>query len=108
VKYVLFYGGPMAAGHHEIPRPEGETDAALLQHIMRLFPEHRKRLDAFHADGRLLMVGTFTDPLADGSMAVFVSREAAEEFVQGDPFIVQGAIRSWRILEWNEVMTPDG
>ncbi|HYY04955.1 MAG TPA: hypothetical protein VE997_00155 [Candidatus Limnocylindria bacterium] len=31
--------------------------------------------------GALLMVGTFGDPQAEGSMAIFSSREAAEEFV---------------------------
>jgi uncharacterized protein YciI len=107
VKYVLFYGGAMAAGHHEQPQPEGETAAARMQRIMRVFPDHRKRLDQFHAAGTLLMVGAFANPLADGSMGVFTTREAAEEFVREDPFMLAGVMRSWRIIEWNESLVPD-
>ena len=35
------------------------------------FPAHKSRLDEFHARGDLLMVGTFGDPQAQGSMAIF-------------------------------------
>ncbi len=70
------------------------------------FPAHKERLDAFHARGDLLMVGTFADPQKDGSMAVFKTREAAEEFVAGDPFVLEGVVRSWQIREWNEILAP--
>jgi len=45
---------------------------------------HRAWLDDFYAGGLLLMAGPFANP-ADGYMSVFTSREAAEEFIQGDP-----------------------
>lgn len=32
------------------------------------------------------MIGTFSNPQEEGSMAVFTSREAAEEFVKDDPY----------------------
>lgn len=70
------------------------------------FPAHKARLDAFHASGALLMVGTFGDPLTQGSMGIFTSRESAEEFVAGDPFVINGVIEAWRIWEWNEVLAP--
>ena len=66
------------------------------------FPAHLARLREFHSRGELLMVGTFADPQEDGSMSIFASREAAEEFVNEDPFRLNGVIRGWRILEWNE------
>ena len=47
----------------------------------------------FHARGDLLMVGTFADPETQGSMAIFETREAAEESVVGDPFVKKA---SWR------------
>jgi uncharacterized protein len=50
------------------------------------------------------MIGTFADPQQEGSMAVFTSRASAEEFVRGDPFVVNGVVRSWQIREWNEVL----
>lgn len=71
------------------------------------FPAHSARLDDFHARGTLLMVGTFADP-QEGSMSIFASREAAEEFVEGDPFVLNGVIRNWQIREWDEVLVPDG
>jgi len=52
----------------------------------------------------LLMIGTFADPQQDGSMAIFTTRGAAEEFVKGDPFVLHGVVRLWRILEWNEAL----
>jgi uncharacterized protein YciI len=70
------------------------------------FPAHRLRLDEFQARGVLLMVGTFADPQKDGSMAIFTNRDAAEEFVAGDPFVLHGVVRAWRILQWNEILAP--
>jgi uncharacterized protein len=67
------------------------------------FPAHRARLDEFHDRGTLLMVGTFGNPQEEGSMAIFASREAAEEFVKGDPFVLNGVVRAWHIREWNEI-----
>jgi uncharacterized protein len=70
------------------------------------FPAHRARLDEFHGRGVLLGVGTFGDPQSQGSMAIFTTREAAEEFVKGDPFVLNGVVRDWQIREWNEVLAP--
>ncbi|HVS43514.1 MAG TPA: YciI family protein [Candidatus Dormibacteraeota bacterium] len=35
-------------------------------------------------------------------MPDLASREAAEEFVEDDPFVLKGAIARWHIREWNE------
>jgi uncharacterized protein len=70
------------------------------------FPAHKARYEAFHARGDLLMLGTFADPQRDGSMAIFRTREAAEEFATGDPFVVNGVVRNWQVREWNEVLVP--
>jgi uncharacterized protein YciI len=37
-------------------------------------------------------------------MAVFTSREAAEEFAKEDPFVINGVVRDWRVCEWMEVL----
>ena len=68
------------------------------------FPEHKARLDEFAARGELLMVGTFADPIADGSMSVFSTRDAAERFVAGDPFVINGVVGGYEIKQWNETM----
>ena len=72
----------------------------------RHYPEHRTRVEDFHARGLLQLVGTFADVQADGSMSVFTTRAAAEEFVGGDPFVRRGVVSSWRILEWHEALDP--
>jgi uncharacterized protein len=65
------------------------------------FPAHLARLDEFEAAGTLLLVGTFGDPQAQGSMAIFTTREAAEAFVAGDPFVHEGVVRSYEIRDWD-------
>jgi uncharacterized protein YciI len=41
-------------------------------------------------------------------MAIFPTREAAESFVIGDPFVVNGVVKSYEIREWHETLTADG
>jgi uncharacterized protein YciI len=68
-------------------------------------PAHKARLDEFHERGLLLMVGTFANPQEEGSMSVFTTREGAEEFVAGDPFVLKGVVKSYSIREWNEILS---
>jgi uncharacterized protein len=89
VKYALFY----------------ESADDVLSKAPAHFPAHKARLDDFHARGVLLMVGTFGDP-QEGSMAIFTTRDAAEEFVREDPFVLNGVVRDWHIREWDEVLAP--
>jgi uncharacterized protein YciI len=65
------------------------------------FPAHRARLDEFEARGELLLVGTFGDPQAEGSMAIFTDRAAAEAFVHEDPFVLNGVVSGYEIRDWN-------
>ena len=67
------------------------------------FNEHRKRWEEYLRDGTLLAIGSFVDP-REGSMGVFRTREDAEEFVAGDPFVLNGVVKNWSIREWNEVL----
>ena len=69
------------------------------------FPAHKARLEEFHQRGDLLQVGVFGDPQAQGSMAVFRTREAAEEFAAGDPFVINGVVNEVEIRDWNEILT---
>lgn len=89
MRYVVLYASADDVAHRAPPH----------------FPAHKARLDAFHARGDLLMVGTFGDPQKEGSMAVFRAREAAEEFVAGDPFVLHGVVSGYEIRDWNEVLT---
>jgi uncharacterized protein len=87
-KYVLLY----------------ESSENVLEKAPQYFPAHSERVDEFHARGALTLVGAFADPQEHGSMAVFRTREAAEEFVAGDPFVLNGVVRRWEIREWHEVL----
>jgi uncharacterized protein YciI len=69
------------------------------------FAAHRAHWAAFVERGDLVMIGTFADAQRDGSMAIFRTREAAEAFVEADPFVLNGVVEAWRILGWNEVLT---
>ena len=89
MKYVLFY--------------ESADDVA--SNAPAHFPAHKARLDEFHARGDLLLVGTFADPQKDGSMSVFRTREAAEEFAREDPFVLNGVVRRWELREWKEALS---
>jgi uncharacterized protein YciI len=72
-----------------------------LARAREVFPRHSDYAARFGESGDLLLIGTFADPVADGSMGVFVSRDAAERFVAGDPFVTEGVVAEWRILDWN-------
>jgi hypothetical protein len=71
------------------------------------FPAHVARWHEFAGRGELLMIGTFANAQEDGSMGIFTTREAAEEFVRGDPFVRHGVVRKWTIREWNEALVPE-
>jgi uncharacterized protein len=67
------------------------------------FAAHRARWSEFQDRGILLLIGPFSDQ--SGALAVFTTREAAEEFAQSDPFVVNGVVSSWQIREWNEALS---
>ena len=66
------------------------------------FEAHTAKADEFHARGTLRMYGTFGDGVAQGSMAIFTTREDAERFVAEDPFVQHGVVASYEIREWDE------
>lgn len=67
------------------------------------FPGHKARIDEFARRGLLLMVGPWANP-AEGALGIFTTREAAEEFVQGDPFVQNGVVGRVTFKDWNEVL----
>ena len=67
---------------------------------------HSARGQSFHERGTLIAYGPFANPVEEGSMAVFTTREAAQEFASGDPFVINGVVRTWMIREWDEAFLP--
>ncbi len=70
------------------------------------YAAHSARVDEFARRGELLMVGTFDEPMNGEAMGIFTTREAAEEFIAGDPFVVNGVVAGWAVRPWNEVLRP--
>ena len=85
VKYVVFY----------------EVAEGGMARVPENYPAHHARNLEFQSRGLLLMTGPFAVP-SEGAMAIFTSRAAAEEFIQGDPFVLNGVVGRWDIREWNE------
>ena len=89
MKFVLFYESADDVGAKARP----------------VFAAHQAHWSEFLAAGSLLMIGTFGNPQDEGSMAVFTTREAAEEFARTDPFVLHGVVRRWHVQAWNEVLS---
>jgi len=79
-----------------------ETAPDAMPKLREHFPAHRARLDDFHARGLLIAAGPMGNP-PDGALGIFTTREAAEEFIAGDPFVINGLVKSWRLVEWKAV-----
>jgi uncharacterized protein YciI len=79
----------------------GEPSGATMETIMSVYPRHKVVVDKYIAKGEVIGIGPFADR---GNMAIFKTREAAEEFVKEDPFILEGLVKSFTIREWNDTM----
>jgi uncharacterized protein len=90
VKYVMRY----------------ELAADGMARVGELFPQHEALWHRFREEGTLLAIGPMADP-TQGAMGIFSTRQAAEAFVAADPFVTEGVVGRWEILEWNEVLLPE-
>ena len=69
--------------------------------------EHLARWAEFGRRGELVMIGPFANAQEEGAMGIFTTREAAEKFVRGDPFVLNGVVRNWFIRDWIEALVPE-
>ena len=81
----------------------GESSGASIEDIMNVYPRHKVIVDKFTQTGELIGVGPFADL---GNMAIFKTREAAEQFIKEDPFILEGLVKSVAIRDWKDTMLP--
>ena len=77
----------------------GESSGASMDQIMQVYPRHKAVVDKFIQRGDVIGIGPFTDR---GNMAIFRTREAAEQFTKEDPFILEGLVKSFKIREWGD------
>ena len=79
----------------------GESSGATMEQVMAVYPRHKAFVDTLIARGEVIGIGPFADR---GNMAIFRTRAAAEEFVKGDPFTLEGLVKSYVIRDWNDNM----
>lgn len=79
----------------------GEPSGATMETIMGVYPRHKVIVDKYVAQGEVIGIGPFGDK---GNMAIFKTREAAEQFITEDPFILEGLVKSVVIHDWNDTM----
>ncbi|HRC87297.1 MAG TPA: YciI family protein [Thermoanaerobaculia bacterium] len=92
--YVVFFD----IDYPSIPAAIADAPAALMA--------HKQRAQAWQEQGKLVMAGAFQDTPEGrlNSMAVLTSREAAEDFAAGDPFVLSGKVLRWQVREWNNML----
>ena len=71
------------------------------ERVMATYPRHRAYLDEVAKDGEILLIGPLLPAPGNGALAVFRSREAAEGFPTGDPFVLEGLAGPLPIQEWD-------
>jgi uncharacterized protein YciI len=79
----------------------GEPSGASMEAIMTVYPRHKNLVDEFIAQGVVIGIGPFLDR---GNMAIFKTRDAAEQFTKQDPFFLEGLVKSYTVREWNDTL----
>lgn len=89
--YLLFY--EIVDGYAEKRAPFREQH---LQYARQAFER-----------GELVLAGALAEPL-DGAVLVFrgPTPQFAEAFAKGDPYVINGLIKSWRVRKWMTVIPP--
>jgi len=82
----------------------GEPSGVTMEVIMSVYPRHKLVVDKYINRGDVIGIGPFADR---GNMAIFRTREAAEEFVREDPFILEGLVKSYVIHDWKDDLLPE-
>ena len=67
------------------------------------FREQHLELARESADRGELILGGSLDP-ADIALIIFKDKISAEVFVERDPYISNGLVKSWQIRKWNSVV----
>ena len=81
----------------------GTSAGKAREEIMAIYPRHKAFMEPLIARGELVGIGPFTDP-EGGNMGLFRTREAAEAFSKLDPFLLEGAVKEYKIKEWGDSM----
>jgi uncharacterized protein YciI len=86
------------------------TRYASLEQVQAEAPEtlaaHIQRTRQFHESGRLVMAGAFIDRPEQNisTMAVLITPTDAQEFADGDPFVLAEMVISQDIRQWGNIL----
>ncbi len=78
-----------------------ETGTTPVEAFRTAFPRHKAVMDPLIEQKEVLGVGTFNGG-KNGSMAIFKNREAAEAFVNKDPFVTEGLVVKYTVHDWDD------
>jgi uncharacterized protein len=81
----------------------GESSGAAMETIMAVFPRHKVVAEKYINNGDIIGMGPF---VGGGSMTIFKTLAAAEQFVKEDPFILEGLVKSFVLKEWKDELLP--
>jgi len=81
----------------------GESSGATMDEVWSVYPRHKLVVDKYIEKGDVIGIGPFTDR---GNMAIFKTRAAAERFVNEDPFILEGLVKTFAIRDWDDNLLP--
>jgi len=82
----------------------GEPSGVTMETIMNVYPRHKAIVDKYIAKNEVIGIGPFNNL---GNMAIFKTRVAAEKFVTEDTFILEGIVKSFVILDWDDALLPE-
>jgi uncharacterized protein YciI len=76
-----------------------------LERRVPLRPAHFKLARAAQARGELVLGGPYADPI-DGAVLLFLGedRTVVERFVEADPYVRNGVVKTWHVREWTTVV----
>jgi uncharacterized protein YciI len=78
--------------------------ADYLERRAALRDDHLALARAAHERGELLLAGALPDPYDRALLVWTAPRAVVEQFVQDDPYVVQGLVTGWTIRDWNVVV----
>ena len=79
----------------------GESSGATMDMIMAVYPRHKALVDEFMDRGEVIGIGPLD---GGGNLAIFRTREAADEFARTDPFLLEGLIVRYDVTEWGDAL----
>jgi uncharacterized protein YciI len=70
--------------------------------------QHLELAREAHARGELLLAGALAEP-TDGAVLIFraADQSVVEDFARRDPYVMNGAIKKWRVRPWTVVIGND-